>query len=55
METNAGEEMMATPVDPIDRHEGARKKTLSISNEHIDYMLDELWGNIGYGHLEVRD
>ena len=42
VQLNIGEKVAATPMDPARRDEGAQEKALGVSDEHVDYFLDDL-------------
>lgn len=49
------EEVMAAPIDPVSRYEGAGKETLCVSNELVDYFVEDLSGKLRWNHFGVGD
>ena len=44
---------MTTPVDPTIRDEGTGKKAVWVSDEHVDYLLDDFLGEVRCDHLRT--
>ena len=51
VQLDLGEQVAATPMNPAYRDEGTREKAPGVSDEHIDDFLDDLQGEIRYGHF----
>ena len=52
VQLDLGEQVATTAMNPADGNEGTREKTGGVPNEHIDDLLDDLQGEIRYGHFE---
>ena len=44
---------MTAPVDPAGRDERTGKKAVWVSDEHVDYLLDDFLGEVRCDHLRA--
>jgi hypothetical protein len=53
IQADFGVEVVMAPIDPSGRDEGTRKKAVKVPDEHIDYMLDDVLGEVRCDHLRA--